>query len=395
MRDIPGTKRPMTSNDQPQRPNAVCVSDTHVSADGEKRQSNCSMPVPYRRPAANHSALPTSDAVTIARTSRTGSIAPEATRAPAMSAVGIIGNGTPSSCSRVLTATIQNACCPTKGAGSGIIEGPVSSDRQGVRGPIDGAATRDQRGRLITRVKDARAFESRNQRRLCGGHAPAGAPRKHEVVGQSVEDVERRDSAVGEAGQIDRTRARVHERRPKPGTPVAAADATRPAVAAVLDGQVRFGHRARRPRGKMRDPRAEVSAAAMSNAYQAAACRVSDVVLLLRFRQEREPGRPGRYLGAGWVCSMRARLVASSRADSGFLRTSSAPALYARLVTIPPTLPLTSAIGTERRMPRTAWMKVEPDIPGIRSSVITALNPPGSARNASSAAVLDVKPTGA
>src|SRR5262245_6557521 len=264
-RDIPGTKRPMTSNDQPQRLNAGCVGDTQGPADSEKRQSGFSTPVPYRRPAANHSPLPTSDAATIATTSRSGSIAPEATRAPARSAVGIIGNGTPSSCSRVLSARIQNACCPAKGARLGITE--ASLDRHGVRGLIDGAAIRDKGGRLITRVEDARALETGNQRRLRGGHAPAGAPREHELVGQSVEDVERRDSAIGEAGQIDRARTRVHERRPKTGTPVAAADATRPAVAAVLDGQLRFGHRARRPR-KIRDCRGQVSSAVMSDGFQ-------------------------------------------------------------------------------------------------------------------------------
>jgi hypothetical protein len=46
-------------------------------------------------------------------------------------------------------------------------------------------------------------------------------------------------------------------------------------------------------------------------------------------------------------------------------------------------------------MPRTSRISAHPDIPGMRSSVITASKRWGSARNAASAAALEVNPTGA
>src|SRR5215470_6131221 len=115
---------------------------------------------------------------------------------------------------------------------------PASSGRHRVHGPIEGAVLRDERGRLIARVEEVRTHETGNDRRLGGGHPAARAPLEHELIGQPIEDMKWRSPTIGEAGQIDSARTRVHERRTKPGTAVAAADATRPAVAAVLDGQL-------------------------------------------------------------------------------------------------------------------------------------------------------------
>ena len=51
-------------------------------------------------------------------------------------------------------------------------------------------------------------------------------------------------------------------------------------------------------------------------------------------------------------------------------------------------------MGIAGRIPRIARISADPDILGMRSSVITASNRSGSARNASSAAPLDVNPAG-
>src|SRR5262245_56001405 len=90
-----------------------------------------------------------------------------------------------------------------------------------------------------------------------------------------------------------------------------------------------------------------------------------------------------------------ARLVASSRIDTGFFSTASGPfdsfAAAARV----PRSPVMSSNGIDSRMARTSRIKARPGSLGMRPSVISASNPPGLARNASSAATLDSKPTGA
>src|SRR5215467_8349414 len=83
----------------------------------------------------------------------------------------------------------------------------------------------------------------------------------------------------------------------------------------------------------------------------------------------------------------------SWRAGNGFLRTSVAPASRARSITAALRYPLTSRIGRVGLSARILPTSSEPDIPGMLSSVMTALNCSGSARNASIAFVLEVKPT--
>src|SRR5215467_3271785 len=85
----------------------------------------------------------------------------------------------------------------------------------------------------------------------------------------------------------------------------------------------------------------------------------------------------------------------SWRAGNGFLRTSVAPASRARSITAALRYPLTSRIGRVGLSARILPISSEPDIPGMLSSVMTALNYSGSAKNASIAFVLEVKPTAA
>src|SRR5262245_49325567 len=80
-------------------------------------------------------------------------------------------------------------------------------------------------------------------------------------------------------------------------------------------------------------------------------------------------------------------------AGNGFFRTSVAPASRARSMSAALRYPLMSRIGRVGLSARILPISSEPDIPGMLSSVMTASNCLGSAKNASIAFVLEVKPT--
>ena len=108
--------------------------------------------------------------------------------------------------------------------------------------------------------------------------------------------------------------------------------------------------------------------------------RYFDALRAGRRLPEREEA--GRLIVSG--INTLARLAAKSRLESGFCRTTSASPC------VVPRYPLISTTGMEPRMPRTSRISAEPDISGMRSSVISASKRCGSARNAASAAVLEV-----
>jgi len=95
-------------------------------------------------------------------------------------------------------------------------------------------------------------------------------------------------------------------------------------------------------------------------------------------------------LGAFVRSKTRSSGVWSWRAGNGFFRTSVAPASLARSMTAALRYPLTSRIGSVGLNVRILRMK--PDAPSMLSSVMTASNWSGSARKASIAFALEVKP---
>src|SRR6266850_2415997 len=105
----------------------------------------------------------------------------------------------------------------------------------------------------------------------------------------------------------------------------------------------------------------------------------------------------GRFAFAHLTLQCRsalARLRAMSCDNNGFASTSNTPASCARAASAGLTKPLISTIGMSERILRISFASSEPVISGIASSDSTASNHSGAARNFSSAAALDVKPTG-
>src|SRR5260221_330008 len=77
------------------------------------------------------------------------------------------------------------------------------------------------RGRA--RIEIAIALEAGDQRRLGRGHASGGETIRHHGVGKPVEEMEGRETAVGETRQVDGLRREVEERRAKAEAAIALA----------------------------------------------------------------------------------------------------------------------------------------------------------------------------
>src|SRR5258707_15336814 len=79
------------------------------------------------------------------------------------------------------------------------------------------------------RVEEAAALEARDDGGLGRNDTPCGGRSiHHDLVGQAVHEVHRRDAPVGEAREIDGAGIEIEERRPESETGILLAETARP-----------------------------------------------------------------------------------------------------------------------------------------------------------------------